>query len=97
VGNVAADLVRDLKAKDVEMDSLKRQMAWMKEALGRATKAGFVPVAEREGNGSPTSFDGVNPLGPNGVLNGGIEDAGNASYAELALKFKQFRAYMQVR
>ncbi|RXW22588.1 hypothetical protein EST38_g3263 [Candolleomyces aberdarensis] len=95
VGNVAADLVRDLKAKDVEMDSLKRQLTWMKEALGRATKAGFVPVAERDGNGSPTSFDGVNPLGPNGVLNGGIEDAGGASYAELALKFKQFRAYMQ--
>lgn len=38
VGNVAADLVRDLKAKEVEMDSLKRQMTWMKEALGRATK-----------------------------------------------------------
>lgn len=96
VGNVTADLIRDLKAKEVEMDSLKRQMTWMKEALGRATKAGFVvPSSERDGSGSPTAS--IDSGFSSGVLHGpGIEEQGEAKYAELALKFKQFRAQVQV-
>lgn len=74
IGNVTADLVRDLKAKEVEAEGLKRQMAWMKEALGKATRAGFV-YTERD-----------------------MSDVENGSSAdnELVLKFKQFRAQMQV-
>ncbi|KAF5385147.1 hypothetical protein D9615_001363 [Tricholomella constricta] len=41
VGNVTADLIRDLKAKEVELEGVKRQMAWMKEALAKASKSGF--------------------------------------------------------
>ena len=78
VGNVAADLIRDLKAKDVELDSVKRQMMWMKEALAKATRAGYVQT-DREG--SPDIAD---------------DDAKESRYAELALKFKQFKAQMQV-
>ena len=78
VGNVAADLLRDLKAKDVELDSVRRQMVWMKEALAKATRAGYVQT-DREG--SPDLADD------------GVKESG---YAELALKFKQFRAQMQV-
>lgn len=78
VGNVAADLIRDLKAKDVELDSVRRQMVWMKEALTKATRAGYVQT-DREG--SPDIAD---------------DDAKESRYAELALKFKQFKAQMQV-
>ncbi|KAJ3503251.1 hypothetical protein NMY22_g18314 [Coprinellus aureogranulatus] len=96
VGNVAADLIRDLKAKEVEMDSLKRQMTWMKEALGRATKAGFVtapPANDRDGSGSPASID--SGFGSGILHGGGIEEQGEQKYAELAMRFKQFRAQIQ--
>jgi len=80
-GNVAGDLVRDLKAKDVELDSVKRQMAWMKEALSKATKAGFVQT-DREG-GSDMGL-------------GGADEGQDGKQAELALRFKQFKAQVQV-
>ena len=41
VGNVTADLIRDIRTKDLELDSVKRHMAWMKEDLAKATRAGF--------------------------------------------------------
>ena len=81
VGNVAADLIKDLKAKDLELDSVKRQMAWMKEALAKATRAGFVHT-DREGSPDIGSVSS--------------EDSNDGKYAELALKFKQFKAQVQV-
>ena len=87
-GNVTADLVRDLKAKDVELDSVKRQMAWMKEVLARAAKAGFVPFVE-----------GVDSAGIALASLGVGEEEGqgqDAKQVELALRFKQFRAVVQV-
>ncbi|RDB28537.1 Tip elongation aberrant protein 1 [Hypsizygus marmoreus] len=73
VGNVTADLLRDLKAKDVELEGVKKQMAWMKEALGKASKAGFAyPDTE-------------------GILD--EDDTGKS--AEMALRFKQFKAQIQ--
>ena len=75
--------MRDLKAKDVELDSVKRQVAWMKEALGKAAKAGFAFNVEGEGGGG---------LGGVGALEEGVDE----KQAELALKFKQFRAHVQV-
>ncbi|KAG6870338.1 hypothetical protein C0993_004791, partial [Termitomyces sp. T159_Od127] len=41
VGNVTAELSRDLRAKEVELEGVKKQVVWMREALGKATKAGF--------------------------------------------------------
>ncbi|KAK7064380.1 cell polarity protein [Favolaschia claudopus] len=76
--NTTSDLIKDLKAKEVELEGMKRQMAWMKETLGRASKAGFVYV-DRDGQHS----------------NGGMEDSRDGKDAELALKFKQFKAQMQ--
>ncbi|KAG6832512.1 hypothetical protein H0H92_000141 [Tricholoma furcatifolium] len=56
VSNVAADLVRDLRAKEVELEGAKKQVAWMREALGRAAKAGFayadVGVSEDKEDGN---------------------------------------------
>ncbi|KAJ4485930.1 hypothetical protein J3R30DRAFT_3282095 [Lentinula aciculospora] len=74
VGNVTADLVRDLKTKEIEMESMKRQMTWMKEALGKAARAGFVYTERDIGD----------------IVNGSSADN------ELVLKFKQFRAQMQI-
>lgn len=82
VGSVADDLIRDLRAKDVELDSVKRQAAWMKEALGKAAKAGFIFSAEGDGGG----LGGV----------GALEEGMDAKQAEMALRFKQFRAQVQV-
>ena len=85
-GNVTADLINTIKAKDLELDSVKRQMAWMKEALGKATRSGFVHT-DREG--SP-EMGFANNLTPS------PEDSGDGKYAEMALKFKQFKAQVQV-
>jgi hypothetical protein len=44
-GNVTADLIRDLKARDAELETLRRRDTWMKAALAQASHAGFVYVA----------------------------------------------------
>jgi len=82
VSSVAADLVKDLKAKDFELDGLKRQMSWMKEALLKAAKAGYV-LPDRQGSPDLTI--------------GGVSGLEGHDRAELLLKFKQFRADVQVR
>lgn len=41
-GNITADLVRDLKAKEAEIEALKKREAWMKAALTKASRSGFV-------------------------------------------------------
>ena len=41
-GNVTADLIRDLKLKEAELEGMKKREAWMRTALRSATNAGFV-------------------------------------------------------
>lgn len=77
--NTTSELIKDLKTKEMELEGVKRQMAWMKEALGKASKAGYVYV-DREGQ----------------QVNGETEESSAGKNAELALKFKQFKAQMQV-
>jgi hypothetical protein len=43
-GNVTTDLIRDVKARDAELESLRRREAWMKAALSQAMHSGFVYV-----------------------------------------------------
>ncbi|KAJ7900152.1 hypothetical protein B0H14DRAFT_3080524 [Mycena olivaceomarginata] len=76
--NTTSELIKDLKTKEMELEGVKRQMAWMKEALGKASKAGYVYV-DREGQ----------------QVNGETEESSAGKNAELALKFKQFKAQMQ--
>ncbi|KAI0095103.1 hypothetical protein BDY19DRAFT_879808 [Irpex rosettiformis] len=45
-GNITADLIRDLKDKEAEMELLKKREAWMKAALAKASRAGFVYADE---------------------------------------------------
>ncbi|KAF5385427.1 hypothetical protein D9757_005444 [Collybiopsis confluens] len=73
IGNIT-DMTRDLKSKEMEVEGMKRQMAWIKEALAKATRAGFV-YADRD----------------LGDVNNGTSPEN-----ELVLKFKQFRAQMQI-
>lgn len=40
-GNVTADLIRDLKIKEAEVEELRKREAWMRAALRSATNAGF--------------------------------------------------------
>lgn len=79
MGNVTADLLRDLRVKDAEMEGLRRQMAWMKESLGKASRSGYIYV-DRDGH----------------EVNQGIEEGGDSKYADLVLKFKQFKLHVQV-
>lgn len=73
VGNVAADLLRDLKAKEAELEGAKKQLAWMREGLGKASRAGYI-FMDRDG----------------------IQEEGEGQSTELALRFKQFKAQIQV-
>ncbi|KAF9244530.1 hypothetical protein BU15DRAFT_85909 [Melanogaster broomeanus] len=45
-GNVTADLIRDYKAKEMEVEMLRKREAWMKTALLKASRSGFVQVDE---------------------------------------------------
>ncbi|KIY51211.1 hypothetical protein FISHEDRAFT_37425, partial [Fistulina hepatica ATCC 64428] len=44
---VMAELLKDVKVKEVDLDALRRQLAWMKTALAHAARAGYV-YADRE-------------------------------------------------
>ncbi|KAG1749813.1 uncharacterized protein EDB91DRAFT_1327252 [Suillus paluster] len=45
-GNVTADLIRDYKVKEMEVETLRRREAWMKTALLKASRSGFVQLDE---------------------------------------------------
>jgi hypothetical protein len=51
-GNITTDMIRDVKARDAELETLRRREAWMKAALAQALHAGFVYV-----NASPGDED----------------------------------------
>jgi hypothetical protein len=80
-GNVTTDLIRDLKAREVELEAMKKQMLWMKQALAKASQSGYI-YADRDGNQVE--------------VNGGTKDFSEGRKMEMILKFKQFRAQIQV-
>ena len=57
-GNVAGDLLRELREKDAEVDAFKKKEAWMKVALAKATRSGFV-YADPEPLGSNAEDDDI--------------------------------------
>lgn len=79
VGNVTGDLLREIKAREGDIESMRRQMLWMKEALVKASRSGYI-YADRDGSHEDSSLE--------------VNDGANA---ELLLRFKQFKALMQVR
>src|SRR5712671_2003836 len=56
-GNVTAELIRGLKARDAELETLRRREAWMKVALVQAAQAGFVYVNTSPGDEDLESTD----------------------------------------
>ncbi|KAF7981180.1 hypothetical protein HWV62_34967 [Athelia sp. TMB] len=41
-GNITADLIRDLKTREAEIDTMKSRELWMKAALSKAARSGFI-------------------------------------------------------
>lgn len=79
-GNLTADLIRDLKEKEIEMEVLKKREAWMKAALAKATRSGFVYADTEEELTSRVEND----------------DIDGRKVAELVVNFKQLKAQLQV-
>lgn len=81
-GNVNADLLNQLKARDSDIEALRKREEWMKLALRKATRAGYI-----HGSGDESPVDMSN-------LSSG--DDSDAKVADISLKFKQFKSQMQV-
>jgi hypothetical protein len=47
-GNVTADLIRDIKLKEAEIEEMRRKETWMKMTLKSATLSGFTSGGDRE-------------------------------------------------
>ncbi|KAF9040391.1 hypothetical protein BDZ89DRAFT_1060481 [Hymenopellis radicata] len=58
VGNVTGDLLREIKAREGDLESMRRQMLWMKEALVKASRSGYI-YADKDGSYEDSSLDGV--------------------------------------
>ena len=82
--NIAADLMRDLRSKDAELETLRRRETWMRAALSKASKAGF--------SWSDLPIDGGD--GDDVRHETSSEDA--RRLVDLAFRLKQERATLQV-
>ena len=82
-GNVTADLIRDYKAKEMEVEMLHKREAWMKTALLKASRSGFVQVDEE-------LFDAENFK-----LGASAHDE-QSKMADIILNFKHFKTQIQV-
>lgn len=49
-GNITADLIRDLKTKESEVDAMRNREVWMKATLLKASQSGFVYEDRDEGD-----------------------------------------------
>lgn len=79
-GNLTADLIRDLKDKEAEMEALKKREAWMKAALAKASRAGFVYADEGQlDTGSEND-----------------EDVDSRRVSEMVLNLKHLKSKIQV-
>lgn len=82
--NIAADVMREMRAKEAELETLRRRETWMRAALSKASKAGF------SWNDLPFDGDGE---GDNVRQEAGSEDA--RRLVDLAFRLKQERAVLQ--
>ena len=80
-GNLTADLIRDLKDKEAEVEGMKKKEAWMKAALLKAERSGFI-YAESEEELSLRADD---------------DDIDGRKVTEMVINFKQLKSKIQVR
>ncbi|KAH9937238.1 uncharacterized protein B0H18DRAFT_1113097 [Fomitopsis serialis] len=78
-GNVTADLIRDLKQKEAEMEAIKRREAWMRAALSKAARSGFM-YDQSEGDVLASADE---------------DDIDGQKVAEMIVSFKQLHAKLQ--
>lgn len=82
-GNVTADLIRDYKVKEMEVETLRRREAWMKTALLKASRSGFVQLDEETLEAEDIDFQ---------------DDASEEQrkLADMVMNFRHFKTQMQV-
>ncbi|KAI0361372.1 hypothetical protein OH77DRAFT_1417617 [Trametes cingulata] len=78
-GNLTADLIRDLKDKEAELESLKKKEAWMKAALLKAERSGFIYAESEEELASRADDD----------------DIDSRKVTEMVINLKQLKAKIQ--
>ncbi|KAI1789772.1 hypothetical protein LXA43DRAFT_1096023 [Ganoderma leucocontextum] len=78
-GNLTADLIRDLKDKEADVEAMKKKQAWMKAALLKAERSGFI-YAESEEELSSRADD---------------DDIDGRKVTEMVINFKQLKAKIQ--
>ncbi|KAI0778416.1 hypothetical protein BD413DRAFT_466819 [Trametes elegans] len=78
-GNLTADLIRDLKDKEAEVEALKKKEAWMRAALLKAERSGFI-YAESEEELSSRADD---------------DDIDSRKVTEMVINLKQLKAKIQ--
>ncbi|KAI0931811.1 hypothetical protein AcW2_000608 [Taiwanofungus camphoratus] len=78
-GNLTADLIRDLKEKEAEMEIMKKREAWMKAALSKASRSGFIYKESEEELESKADDD----------------DIDGRKVTEMVINFKQLKARVQ--
>ncbi|KIJ65005.1 hypothetical protein HYDPIDRAFT_27741 [Hydnomerulius pinastri MD-312] len=81
-GNVTADLIRDYKAKEMEVEMLRKREAWMKTALLKASRSGFVQVDEEAMEAEDLGL-------------GEVTSEEQRKMADMVLNFKHFKTQMQ--
>ncbi|KAH7930533.1 hypothetical protein BV22DRAFT_1124814 [Leucogyrophana mollusca] len=81
-GNVTADLIRDYKAKEMEVEMLKKREGWMKAALLKASRAGFVHAEEED-------------MEVEDLRLGDSMDDENKKVADMVLNFKHFKTQIK--
>ncbi|KAG1908289.1 uncharacterized protein F5891DRAFT_1272938 [Suillus fuscotomentosus] len=81
-GNVTADLIRDYKVKEMEVETLRRREAWMKTALLKASRSGFVQLDEETLEAEDIDFQ---------------DDASDEQrkLADMVMNFRHFKTQMQ--
>ncbi|KAG1757769.1 hypothetical protein EDB19DRAFT_1891465 [Suillus lakei] len=81
-GNVTADLIRDYKVKEMEVETLRRREAWMKTALLKASRSGFVQLDDEALEAEDIDFQDDTS-----------ED--QRKLADMVMNFRHFKTQMQ--
>ena len=79
-GNLTADLIRDLKDRESEIETLKKKESWMKAALLKAERSGFIYAETEEELSSRVDDD----------------DIDGRKVTEMVINLKQLKAMIQV-
>lgn len=83
-GVAGADLMREMKTREVEIDSMKRRERWLKAELARAIKSGF-------------AVQSISEVPALGLEDFGSADSDAGKLAEAIIGLKKERARLQVR